>query len=504
MPQAKYDIFISYRRNEGKDIARMLKESLERKGYRVFLDMDELQDGVFDQRILDAIQSAPVFMILLTAHALDRCQNEQDWVRQEIEYALSSNKHIIPINPDKQFTGYSDSVPENIQNGLKQHQYSAIDTGQLYQESIDKLVAERIKPIFNKKWNRLIIGLIAAIVILLGCYMGIRWITHIYIPQRTVKEGDKHLQNENANHQDTATAIAIFHKAVEQGSVEACNRIADIASDKIILDDSWTDIDTALYYYHKAAEQGNAYAEYRLGDIYSSFFDGHKDDQLAFYWTNRAYQHGQIDAIYNLAVCYEFGMGVDPDIQKAYELYKESANHENVMALLKVSAFLKQGSIEREDYVEGMRHLVKAYQLDTFMAKFALAEYRYWIFDPQIHQQSEDAKKDLSLRAISYDTTSTLKLYFRYTNHQFFNGWMQIDSSAYIQNTYTKEKYLIGDLDNCTFSPQQTSVDMGDYNDFVVYFYNIPDTLTKINFLESDTSQWKMYEIDLTTKSFVR
>lgn len=47
----KYHIFLSYRREDGKDLARTLKETLTGKGYRVFLDMDELQDGVFDERI---------------------------------------------------------------------------------------------------------------------------------------------------------------------------------------------------------------------------------------------------------------------------------------------------------------------------------------------------------------------------------------------------------------------------------------------------------------------
>ena len=51
----KYDIFISYRRGGGKDIARMLKESLTSKGYNVFLDFDELKDGYFDEKIIHAI-----------------------------------------------------------------------------------------------------------------------------------------------------------------------------------------------------------------------------------------------------------------------------------------------------------------------------------------------------------------------------------------------------------------------------------------------------------------
>ena len=84
----KYDIFISYRRDGGRDIARPIKLELEKHGYSVFLDFDELKDGSFNQKIKDAIASAPIFIVILSSHALDRCSNQDDWVRQEIEYAI--------------------------------------------------------------------------------------------------------------------------------------------------------------------------------------------------------------------------------------------------------------------------------------------------------------------------------------------------------------------------------------------------------------------------------
>ena len=61
-----YDIFISYRREGGKELARSLKSELERRGYRVFLDFDELNDGIFDRRIMEAIDVSPIFMVLLS------------------------------------------------------------------------------------------------------------------------------------------------------------------------------------------------------------------------------------------------------------------------------------------------------------------------------------------------------------------------------------------------------------------------------------------------------
>lgn len=81
-----YDIFISYRREGGAQYARILKAELEKRGYRgrVFLDYDELRDGKFDSRIMAAIDSARVFIFILSPGSLDRCCNADDWVRQEI------------------------------------------------------------------------------------------------------------------------------------------------------------------------------------------------------------------------------------------------------------------------------------------------------------------------------------------------------------------------------------------------------------------------------------
>ena len=143
----KYDIFISYRRDGGKEWARMLSLELERLGYSVFLDFDELKDGIFDKRIMNAIESAPIFMIVLSPHSLDRCVNEDDWVRREIEYAISHSRHFVPVNPDCTFTGFPEDLPDGLKNGLGLHQFSEIMMGQLFKESVEKMVRYRIAPI---------------------------------------------------------------------------------------------------------------------------------------------------------------------------------------------------------------------------------------------------------------------------------------------------------------------------------------------------------------------
>lgn len=144
MPNNKYDIFISYRRDGGAQYARILQLELEKRGYKVFLDYEELTDGVFGDNIKEAIREAPIFMMVLSAHYLDRCKNEGDWVREEIMLAIKQQKHIIPINPDNAFDGIPADIPEEIKLIVGSHQHSEVNFGQLLGASIDRMVKNRV------------------------------------------------------------------------------------------------------------------------------------------------------------------------------------------------------------------------------------------------------------------------------------------------------------------------------------------------------------------------
>ena len=146
-----YDIFISYRRQGGAEYVRPLKAELELRGYNVFLDYDELKDGVFDKRIMDAIEQAPIFVFMLSAHSLDRCVNDDDWVRKEIEFAVSKKRHFVPVNPNKEFDGFPDNVPEQVKQSLGQHQFSHIDFEQLFKSSVREMDEYRIRPILKER-----------------------------------------------------------------------------------------------------------------------------------------------------------------------------------------------------------------------------------------------------------------------------------------------------------------------------------------------------------------
>lgn len=79
------DVFVSYRRSNGSQLASLLKVHLQLRGFTVFIDVERLEAGKFDNNLLDSIRQAKHFLLVLTPSALDRCKhdNEQkDWVHR--------------------------------------------------------------------------------------------------------------------------------------------------------------------------------------------------------------------------------------------------------------------------------------------------------------------------------------------------------------------------------------------------------------------------------------
>lgn len=149
----KYDIFISYRREGGAQYARILQLMLIQRGYKVFLDYDELSDGAFGEEIKKAIQEAPIYMLVLSKGSMARCVNEDDWVREEISFAILLKKHIIPINPDNRFDGFPQGMPEKLKDVIGSFQFSEINFGSLLGATIDIMIKKRVEPIIGERMS---------------------------------------------------------------------------------------------------------------------------------------------------------------------------------------------------------------------------------------------------------------------------------------------------------------------------------------------------------------
>lgn len=177
----RHEIFISYRRDGGVDYARMIYLELKGRGYNTFFDYNSLRDGKFNEGIFKAIDECRYFILVLSSGSLDRCMSEDDWVRHEIEYALSKNKAIIPVCPSGSMRGFPAKMPESFEP-LRNLQISMLQMDDLFEKSFDKIVEDRFDAEFregrapipvsggvtSKVFKRIGIGVIAAIIAAAG------------------------------------------------------------------------------------------------------------------------------------------------------------------------------------------------------------------------------------------------------------------------------------------------------------------------------------------------
>lgn len=107
------------------------------RGFTVFIDVERLEAGKFDNNLLQSIRQAKHFILVLTPRSLDRCIEDfegKDWVHrvrltaihpfcmkltfslidlQEIVAALTSNCNIIPIIDNFQWPE-AEELPEDM------------------------------------------------------------------------------------------------------------------------------------------------------------------------------------------------------------------------------------------------------------------------------------------------------------------------------------------------------------------------------------------------------
>lgn len=143
-----YDVFISYRRSNGRDVARILQQGLERKGLKVFFDLQEITDGKFNEKLYESIGQSKNLIVLLTDGALDRCAIEGDWVREELEFAFANNINVVPVLPSGHALCFPASLPASL-GALRDIQVSNLDQNSLFRESVDKIIQERLRGVIS-------------------------------------------------------------------------------------------------------------------------------------------------------------------------------------------------------------------------------------------------------------------------------------------------------------------------------------------------------------------
>ena len=143
---SKKTVFISYRRDAtGKSFARSIEEALTHHGYDVFLDVDCLDAGKWATQILTEAPRRAHFLLLLTPGALDRCDQEDDWVRREFLAAVAHDRNIVPVREESVDLGeLSRCCPESV-SALFDYQIATIQHSG-FSRDIETLIQRYIPP----------------------------------------------------------------------------------------------------------------------------------------------------------------------------------------------------------------------------------------------------------------------------------------------------------------------------------------------------------------------
>lgn len=367
----KFDIFISYRRKGGFEVAKHIKDLLERDGYSVSFDIDNLRNGDFNSQLMERISNCKDFILILDAHVFDREMDDdgenlddgkEDWLISEIAEALKRKKNIIPI----MLEGF-DSFPEKLPDAIKDVRYK---NGPKYDREYFDAFYEKLKNFFNDSPSgyedvgvrNLPVNLVCSVLLERG------WLK--YNSGKYDEAMEYFLEAAMKGSANAFNAVAIYYReghgyeknpqkaaqwfryAAEMGYASAQRNLGDCYMNGYGVKD---DPEEALRWYLRACEEENAKAQYAVANCYTEKYailkiSENEAQEKAFEYYKRAADQGLDTAQFALAVCYIEGKGVQRDIEIAKEWLNKSAEQGNKSAKEKLAELDNQSikSIEKK------------------------------------------------------------------------------------------------------------------------------------------------------------
>lgn len=168
----QYDIFISYRRSS-YDIANLIATRLKSAGYNVFFDMEALRSGKFNEQLFEVIDNCKDFVVVLPPNALDRCVNENDWVRLEVCRAMQQKKNIVPV----MLNGFEwlNPMPTGMEE-LRNYQALTATSTEYFDMAMERLQQKYLKSkphLFLRKWVRGSLAVLISLLTILAIVWGV-------------------------------------------------------------------------------------------------------------------------------------------------------------------------------------------------------------------------------------------------------------------------------------------------------------------------------------------
>lgn len=313
----KFDIFISYRREGGFEVAKHIKDLLTRDGYSVSFDMDNLMNGDFNKELLKRITECEDFILILDANVfkgtLEGREKQKDWLRMELSEALSQDKNVIPVMLD----GFKE-FPEGLPQDIADVRYK---NGPKYSKEYFDTFYDRLK----------------------------RFIKEVPTDDITITDLPHNLKMSlllergwllyGAGRYDEA--MTCFLDAADKGSANALNAIAIYHYEGRGHEKNFQ---KAAQWFRYAADMGYASAQRNLGDCYLKGEGVLQDDKQAFYWYKLAAEKENVKAMFKVGNCYAEGLGVEKDLKEAEHWWTLAAKCGHVEAKQKLAEIAKKSS----------------------------------------------------------------------------------------------------------------------------------------------------------------
>jgi len=158
-------VFISYRREGGYEMARLIYDELKTKrGYHAYMDVEGLKSGPFTSALLSEIGRSTDVIVVLSPGSLARCHEPEDWLRKEVSHAIKLKKNVVPVML-RGFKWPEEALPIDMQSLSGYHGLEPSPT--LFEASMGKLASMLIaRPSRRRVWIKLAVSV--AILTLCG------------------------------------------------------------------------------------------------------------------------------------------------------------------------------------------------------------------------------------------------------------------------------------------------------------------------------------------------
>lgn len=317
----EYQIFVSYRRDGGEALACLISERLRQCGFKTFYDVESLRSGKFNDEIFRVIDVCTDVIVVLPQNGLDRCKNEEDWVRKEIAYAIKSNKNIIPIMM-RNFE-FPSELPADI-NDLRN--YNGLSANMEYFDAtFAKLVSmikassfsseERINQLTDNEELR---------EELLNCIKQLES-NNCAANKTTLANCYAKLHNDSLNEE----IAKLYAQAAELGYAPAQNQLGECYQDGRGVEKS---IEKAFEWYKKAADQGLCEAQYNLACCFKRHYK-----EFTFLWMKKAADQMHPKALEEVGECYEAGYGTKRNYSLAKNYFIKARKRGNTSVAKKTT-----------------------------------------------------------------------------------------------------------------------------------------------------------------------